>query len=452
MPLTAPAVAEYLRIYSAAYRREFLRLTAAPPKGAGYPLLAISPYMHAGSIECLVSPDGVAVFSSLPEPEYKWWIAGGPAIMVDYAQTKTPEWIVALLKAQGIYGKPIGIYRIVSKAELPAGVWHGRIEPIVAEAESTTEDTKFVVRQTNLPRLDVIERLTFGAVGRILNFRIPGPESPFWVPHIIRSMGFLNADRTNRRFFNYLELVHHADDAAWDPRAIPTRVQADVRRDFGWAFGAASGEGGGTISFGEAQAWTQPFYDRLAILGTTLLDFANLLETQSGADERVFHDFIQANPILLDVYAEPISKPRWYYPTGSSPLGKEYVEPDFVLKYPDGGYRLVELERPSKSLATAQGQPRAEVNQAAFQIAEWRAYIANHYDLLKEKYPGISIRQSATIVISRSTAASYGDSRDPRRYKELLASQYSGVDILTYDELLERAKQAYTRITSLGVG
>jgi hypothetical protein len=229
-------------------------------------------------------------------------------------------------------------------------------------------------------------------------------------------------------------------------------VQADVRRDFGWAFGAASGEGGGTISFGEAQAWTQPFYDRLAILGTTLLDFANLLETQSGADERVFHDFIQANPILLDVYAEPISKPRWYYPTGSSPLGKEYVEPDFVLKYPDGGYRLVELERPSKSLATAQGQPRAEVNQAAFQIAEWRAYIANHYDLLKEKYPGISIRQSATIVISRSTAASYGDSRDPRRYKELLASQYSGVDILTYDELLERAKQAYTRITSLGVG
>src|SRR5438105_3343062 len=118
MSLTASAVAAYLSSYSAAYRREFLRLTAAPPKGAGYPPLAVSPYMHPGTIECLVSPDGVAVFSSLPEPEYKWWIAGGPAVMVDYSQTKTPEWIVALLKAQGIFGKPIGIYRIVSKTEL----------------------------------------------------------------------------------------------------------------------------------------------------------------------------------------------------------------------------------------------------------------------------------------------------------------------------------------------
>ena len=160
---------------------------------------------------------------------------------------------------------------------------------------------------------------------------------------------------------------------------------------------------------------------------------------------------MQENPILLDVYAEPVSKPRWYYPSDASPLGKAYVEPDFVLKYPDGSYRLVELERPGKRLATVQGQPRSEVNQAAFQIAEWRAYVANHYDMLKEAYPGISVRNYATIVISRSTSASVGEGRGVRRYKELLASQYPGIDILTYDDLLDRARHAYARLTSLAV-
>jgi hypothetical protein len=180
-------------------------------------------------------------------------------------------------------------------------------------------------------------------------------------------------------------------------------------------------------------------------------EFESLLHAQSGADERIFHSFIEKHPMLLDVYAEPISKPRWFYPPGTSPLGKSYVEPDFVLKYPDGSYRLVELERPNKELATAQGQPRAGVNQAAFQIGEWRTYIANHYDLLKAEYPGISVRQSATIVIGRSSSAGVGLGRSLQQYKELLASQYPTVDVLTYDELLDRARHAYAGLTSLAV-
>src|SRR6266550_4383820 len=131
MSLAAPAVAEYFKTYSAAYRGEYRRLTSPPPTGAGYPTLAISPYMRAGTLECWVSPDGVAIMSTLPEPDYKWWIAGGPAVVVDYAETRTPQWVVALLKAQGIWGKPIGMYRIVSQARLSEEVWTGRVDPIV---------------------------------------------------------------------------------------------------------------------------------------------------------------------------------------------------------------------------------------------------------------------------------------------------------------------------------
>lgn len=218
----------------------------------------------------------------------------------------------------------------------------------------------------------------------------------------------------------------------------------------GSVISAAGAEGGGLMSFG-GDSWEQPFFDRLTALRNTLDEFATLLKEKGDAEEALFHDFLEANPILLDVYAEPVSKPRWQYPAGESPLGKTHVEPDFVLKYADGSYRLVELERPKKLLATTQGQPRAEVNQAAFQIAEWRAYIANHYDLLKARFPGIGSRHTGMIVMSRSTVASIGIGRDPRKYKELLSSQYPGIEIYTYDELLDRARQAYTRLASLAV-
>jgi antiviral defense system Shedu protein SduA len=449
--MNASAVADYLREYAREYRAEYRRLTTSPPAGAGYPQLVVSPYLLAGEIDCLLSPDGAVLYDTGHEPEYEWWVAGGPALMVDYAESKTPEWVVNALKKLGIWGKAIGIYRIVSKGALPAEVWAGNVDSIVDSAQSNFEGVEFRVCQTSLLRLDVLRRLTFGAVG-ILDLHLPGIESQFWFPHVIRRLGFCTADRQHRRFFNYLEIIHHVDPAAWDKRSIATRVQVDVRRDFGWAFGAAGNdEAGGSISFGHGQSWVQPFFDRLTILNNTLQEFSSLIVNQRGAVESVFHEFLQKNPILLDVYAEATSKPRWYYPAGDSPLQKEYVEPDFVLRYSDGSYRLVELERPSKLLATGQGQPRAEVNQAAFQIAEWRAYIANHYELIKKHFPGIAIRQSATIVISSSSTQSYGERRDPKKYKELLATQYPGLDILTYDELLDRTRAAYTRLASLAI-
>ena len=452
MSLTATAVADYLARYAAAFQEEYRRLTAPPPDGGGYPPLQVSPYLGPGAVDVIVSPDGVASYCLQPEPAHQWWLAGGPALMVDYPGSRTPRWVLDTLKASDLAGKDIGIYRLVSQETLPDDVWSGILGPILEEAVSEAGTCEFRVTRTELHRIEVLQRLTFGAFGSILNLHLPGFETHFWKHHIVRRLGFVTADRAHRRFIDYLELSPHVEAVAWDERAIPTRVEGDLRRDFSWAFAAASSQAGGFITMGKGNSWVEPFFDRLSILDATLAEFADLLQSYPDADERMFHAFIEANPILLDVYAEPISKPRWFYPSGISPLGKAYVEPDFILKYPDASYRLVELERPAKDLATVRGEPRAGVNQAAFQIGEWRAYIANHYDLLKAEYPGISVRQSATIVIGRSSPASVGQGRTLQQYKELLASQYQTVDILTYDELLDRARQAYARITALAVG
>jgi hypothetical protein len=250
-----------------------------------------------------------------------------------------------------------------------------------------------------------------------------------------------------RRFFNYLETAPHIELAAWDPRSVFTRAQSDVRRDFASAL--TEGDGG-SFSFGRGQNPVQSFYDRLSILGSTLTAFAKLLKESDDADEATFHAFLAQNTVLLDVYAEAISKPRFVFPPDQhSAVGKAHLEPDFILKYRDGTYKLVEIERPGELIATQQGQPRAAFTQASFQIAEWRAYIANHYDLLKDRFPGISTSTGAILVIGRSTEKAFGGGRKVHEYKATLRGWLSNTELFTYDELLERANETYTRLVSL---
>lgn len=450
MTLTPSRVAEYLRRYVEAYRSEYSRFTSPAPQGGGYPPLRISPYLDAELLECFVSPDGAAILQLGNEPEYQWWIAGGPALMADYPETRTPPEVTEFLKREGIVGKPLGIYRVVAQGGIPVEIWNGEIPAPVAEATERVGSTEIRVHRLDIGRLDFVKRLTFGVLGHILDVHLPGPESQFWRPHLLRTIGFCTADRRRRRFVGYLELLAHVDAAAWDDRSISARVRNDVRRDF--ALSTQPAGKGGLMSLGSQQDLIHPFIDRLDALGHVIKDFAELLATQTGAAESVFHDFLERNSILLDVYGEAVSKPRFTYPDGESPLGKLYVEPDFVIKLPGRAYKLVELERPAKRLATVQGQPRAEVTQAVFQIAEWRAYIVKHYDRIRDQFPGIALSHDAMVVISTTADTALGTNTDRERYKELLRAQYPGIEILTYTDLLDRAQQAFLRLSALAVG
>jgi len=450
MTLDPSQAADYLSRYVEAYRQEYRRLIEPPPAGGGYPSLEISPYLYAEELLCIISADGVAIIEQSREPAGQWWIAGGPALMADFPDSRTPSEVVEFLRQEGVWGKPIGIYRLVADGGVPDQVWQGEVGPVLEEVRSVAGGVRLVIKRVDLDRLEVLQRLSFGTLGLIIDIHLAGPETDFWFPHVVRRLGFLTADRLRHRFVNYLELSPHTDSAAWDARNITTRVQADVRRDFGWAFTLPE-QHGGSLSFGVGQNWVQPYYDRLSRLGDAIEAFAALLESQGNEDESVFHNFLLANPILLDVYGEAVSKPRFVYPDRETPLGKSYVEPDFVIRYPGESYRLVELEKPSRRIATKDGQPRSEVTHATFQIAEWKAYIANHYDQIKAIFPGIAVNHTAMVVMSRSSATSFGVGRDEARYRELLRSQYPGIEILTYDDLLERARQAYARVASLGI-
>ncbi len=448
--VTADDAARYLKQYIESYRREYQRFIAPPPEGGGYQDLQVSPFLYSTRLFCFLTNNGavVADFSSW-QPSYQWHIVGGPALMVDTPESRTPPWVAKVLKSKGIGEEHTGISRIVAQGGLLDEVWRGQFPEPREAAEEHANGTQITVSRYDTRWTSLIKRLTYGAFCNILDIHLPSSDSPFWRPLIVRDLGFLTADRQHKTFYHYLEFLPHVEKAAWDSRSIQSRVFLDIHRDYAYVIGMSDREGA-TISWGGSEPLMK-FRDHLSALEDAIREFELLLDTRSGEDEAVFHEFLETNPVLLDVYGELVSKPRFFYPEGESPLGKAYVEPDFVVRYPGDRYKLVELEKPGKEVTTGKGQPRAEVSQAAFQIAEWKDYIRNHYESIKEQFPGISVNCTSMVVIGRASEESIGSGRDVRRYMQMVSQNYAVDEVLLYDDLLARANQAYVRLQSLTI-
>lgn len=450
--VTIPELQSFIFDYISEYRNSYDRYTSLPPEGAGYPKHAISPFLNSKEFEVYLANDGVLINEVAAEPDYQWYIAGGPALKVDFEPTKTPPEVTEIIKEHGLEGKPIGISRIVAKEHIPSAVWRGRVKHINSETSVKNSDLDVTLKMTKVETSlkQLICNFTFGAYGIVLDPHLPDQNCSFGEPHITENMGFFPADLNNRRFFRYLEIYGTTDKAAWDKRIISIRVSHDLRRDFAKKLSNPNGDNGGAISFGKNNQWVENYSNRLGQLKIAIDDFKHILMFQSHETESVFHELIEKHPILLDVYGHCESKPKLKYPEGElSPIGKAYLEPDFIVSYSDQSYKLVELERASKNVVTKQGQPRAEVGQAIFQTAEWVHYIREHYGLIRSRYPGIHTKYKTSVIMSRSTQASFSGVADMNRYKELIIQQFSVDEILTYDDLFDRACTAYTILTGL---
>ncbi|EPQ4086764.1 Shedu anti-phage system protein SduA domain-containing protein, partial [Acinetobacter baumannii] len=286
------------------------------------------------------------------------------------------------------------IYRIVSKKYISAPVWKGMFKNIDDRLVIKCEElnVKLNLLNISLSLSQVISTLTFGAYGEVLDIKLPTSADSFGIPFIMEKIGFFPADLNNKRFFNYIEIYGHASSCAWDARLMNLRVKNDLRRDFAKHLANLDDKKGGVISFGENMEWVENYTNRLLNLEVAINEFRQVLHFHSHETEEVFHKLMEKHPLLLDVYGKVESKPKLVYPAGEfSPIGKTYVEPDFIISYSDQSYKLIELERASKNVVTSQGQPRAEVGQAAFQTAEWTHFISEHYNLIRKQYPSINV-------------------------------------------------------------
>lgn len=451
MTVAIEKVTEFLIAYASQYREAYARATTPRPQGPGYPPLVSSPFLVESSLDVYVAVDGVVVAEE-KEPSYQWYIAGGPALKVDYEQTRTPAAVMDALAEHGLVGKPIGIYRIVAKSELPTAVWHGRIRGISRELKFRGKGNgiSLHVREVKSSLKEVVQSLTFGAYGFVLDPHLPDHKSQIGDSHLTRNFGMFPADLNSRRFFAHMEIFGHADPCAWDPRTVNLRVQRDLRRDLASSLGNPE-RAGGSMSFGDVPSWIEAYNNRLEHLRAAISELRAALQFEGDDIEAVFHSILAKHPLLLDVYGLSESKPDFSYPPGSiSPIGKTKLQPDFLIRYPDQSYKLVEIERPSKAIATTQGQPRAEVAQAVFQTAEWKHFIKTHYQVIAERYPGIQAKCKTAVVMSRLHQQSFKNIVDARAYMGLMMEQFNIDEFLTFDDLLERACTAYALLSGLG--
>lgn len=159
MAVTIEKVAEFLFAYASSYRDAYIKATTPRPYGAGYPALISTPYMEASSLDVYVANNGVVVVEE-KEPDHEWYVAGGPALKIDYEPTRTPVAVTDAIAAHGLIGKPIGIYRIVSKSDLPAPVWKGRVRGIARELKTRnkTSGISLHLREVRSSLDEVVDR------------------------------------------------------------------------------------------------------------------------------------------------------------------------------------------------------------------------------------------------------------------------------------------------------
>jgi hypothetical protein len=156
-------------------------------------------------------------------------------------------------------------------------------------------------------------------------------------------------------------------------------------------------------------------------------------ETLLAGPEEPCHQFLKANPELLCAsYATAWSK---------VPFG-DHVS-DFVFREPHNDYLLVEIEAPHRALFRKDGHPRQALVHAMSQIEDWLGYIQDNKARVEREldFFGISATPRTLVVIGRSESLT----EDNRRSLCVMESQRPKLKIMTYDDLIVRARKQFER-------
>ncbi|MCY7346665.1 MAG: DUF4263 domain-containing protein [Pyrinomonadaceae bacterium] len=151
-------------------------------------------------------------------------------------------------------------------------------------------------------------------------------------------------------------------------------------------------------------------------------------------NENKIQSFLTENPVLLGTeYKRVIPKHL---------LGAEY-EMDYALERYDGIYDLIEIESSNLKLFTKQGNPTKELVHAEQQVLDWQQWVEEKNFYAQEKLKGIS-SPKGFIIIGR-----YESENDKKKLKRRNAT-FNGIQILTYNDLIEKAKTLLSKIKSEG--
>jgi hypothetical protein len=157
---------------------------------------------------------------------------------------------------------------------------------------------------------------------------------------------------------------------------------------------------------------------------------AKLLAEFEAVPEEPCHQFLKTHPDLLCTTYDAV----W----SKVPFG-EHVS-DFAFREPRNDYLLVEIETPYRELFRRNGHQRHELSHAIGQIDDWLCHIQDNKAKWRANL-GFSATPRMLVVVGRSAALTERN----RRKLAAMQGRHPLLSIITYDELIERARANFER-------
>jgi len=167
-----------------------------------------------------------------------------------------------------------------------------------------------------------------------------------------------------------------------------------------------------------------------------ITELSVLLE-QPKRNENAVQACLTANPILFGPeYKQIIPKHRF---------GSEF-ELDYALLRHSGAIDLVEIESPNLNLFNKKGDPSSYLIHAEQQVLDWLSWVESNNPYAQKSLPGLSTPMGF-VIIGRSHTLSDKEIIKLKARNSLFQGR---LNILTYDDLLERSRQILRIMKSAG--
>jgi hypothetical protein len=189
---------------------------------------------------------------------------------------------------------------------------------------------------------------------------------------------------------------------------------------------------------------------KLSKFSMDIEEFSQLLTKSWDSPEKKFLDYLDTHSHLLDLYAASIEpQPFLVIPDEAlSTINGRGRLPDYIARYRDDTYLLIEVERPSKPIFVGhESQPSHELTQATNQVSQWSEIIRSFGNYLT-KYPGIRNHRKL-IIIGRENVGRFESPEEFRSELNRINQDHEDTTIITFDELVERNRVAIARIKAI---
>jgi hypothetical protein len=177
-----------------------------------------------------------------------------------------------------------------------------------------------------------------------------------------------------------------------------------------------------------AQFFLESIRESSIVLTSSLLrEFETLIQDVSRETE--YQKFLERHPVFVDpLAAEVISQKK---------LGLEFVT-DFVIRRHDYRYVVVEIEKPRDRIFTLKNDFTAEFTHAVGQVLDFQGWVADNIAYAQKGLPLIE-GPHGIVIIGRRSEMPASQQAKLRRW----VANSRAIEILTYDDILARAKTLY---------